>query len=226
MAQLPLELKLKAHASFDAFVAGANLTAAEHVRSVAVGDRSDCVWVYGPKSTGKSHLLAAACRAASEKGQRAIYLSPDSVAEPEMLRQLEDTDFVALDDAQRVAGDPEWEQALFSLFNARLQKGGLVVAATAAPRETGFMLDDLVSRAGAAATYRLEYLDDEDLRAAAQRHATMRGLSLEPAALSYLLQRVSRDLAELTGLLDRIDRYALAAKRKITIPLLREVMST
>jgi DnaA family protein len=226
VAQLPLELKLKAHASFDAFVAGANLTAVEHVRSVAVGERSDCVWVYGPKSTGKSHLLAAACRAASEKGQRAICLSPDSVAEPEMLRQLEDTDFVALDDVQRVAGDPEWEQGLFSLFNARLQKGGLVVAATAAPRETGFMLDDLVSRAGAAATYRLEYLDDEDLRAAAQRHAAMRGLSLEPAALSYLLQRVSRDLAELTRLLDRIDRYALAAKRKITIPLLREVMST
>ncbi len=142
-----------------------------------------------------------------------------------MLRQLEDTDFVALDDVQRVAGDKEWERGLFSLFNARLQKGGLVVAATAAPRETGFVLDDLVSRAGAAATYRLEYLDDEDLRAAAQQHAAMRGLSLEPAALSYLLQRVSRDLAELTGLLDRIDRYALAAKRKITIPLLREVMS-
>lgn len=224
MAQLPLELKFKPHASFDAFVAGANLAAVEHVRSIAVGERSDSVWIYGPESTGKSHLLAAACRAASERDLRAIYLSPDAVAEPEMLRQLEDTDFVALDDVNRVAGDPKWEQGLFSLFNARLQQGGLVVAATAAPRETGFKLDDLVSRAGAAATYRLEYLDDDDLRAAVNRHATMRGLSLEPAALSYLLQRVSRDLADLTGSLDRIDRYALAAQRKITIPLLREVM--
>ena len=65
---------------------------------------------------------------------------------------------------------------------------------------------------------------DEDLRAAVTRHAGMRGLTLEPAALGYLLQRVSRDLGELTVLLDRIDDYALAAQRKITIPLLREVI--
>jgi DnaA family protein len=225
VSQLPLELKLKPHASLDSFVAGANRAAVEHVRSVSLGERLDSVWVYGQAHTGRSHLLAAACRAAGEAGLRAIYLSPESVADPEMLRQLGDMDLVALDDIDRVAGDSDWEASLFSLFDSRLQSGGLVVAAAAPPRECGFVLTDLVSRAGAAAIYRLEYLGDDDLRSAVIRHAAMRGLSLEPAALSYLLQRVSRDLSELTDCLDRIDDYALAAQRKITIPLLREVIT-
>ena len=226
MAQLPLELKLKPHASLESYVVGPNDAVVGHVRSVALGRRRDSVWVYGAANTGKSHLLVAACRAASDAGLRAIYLSPDSVADPEMLRQLDEMDLVALDDIHRVAADPDWERNLFSLFNSRLQSGGLVVAADAPPRECGFALTDLVSRAGAAAIYRLDHLGDDDLGDAVTRHAAMRGLSLEKVELNYLLQRVSRDLGELTELLDRIDDYTLAAKRKITIPLLRDIITT
>ena len=225
MAQLPLELKLQPHASFESYIAGSNTAAVEHVESVARGDRFESVWLYGPPKTGKSHLLAAACRAAGECGLRAMYLGLESARDPEMLRQLDAIDLVALDDVRRAAGDSNWEVSLFALLDARLQHGGLVVAADAAPRDCGFTLADLASRAAAAAVYRLEFLADEDLKTAVMRHATMRGLSLEPAALSYLLQRVSRDLGELTAFLDRIDSYALATQRRITIPLLREVIA-
>jgi DnaA family protein len=134
-------------------------------------------------------------------------------------------DLIALDDIQRVAGSTAWESALFSVFNARLQRGGLLVAAETAPRDCGFGLPDLVSRAQAAATYRLDYLGDEELKAAVISHAARRGLSLELPEAHYLLQRVSRDLGELTACLDHIDRFSLAAQRRITIPLLREVIS-
>jgi DnaA family protein len=141
-----------------------------------------------------------------------------------MLTQLDDLDVVALDDIHRVAGASAWEQALFAVFDARLQRGGLLAAGASAPRECGFGLADLASRAAAAATYRLGFLADDDLQAAVISHAARRGLSLGPVEATYLLQRVSRDLGELTECLDRIDRYSLAAQRKITIPLLREVI--
>ena len=58
------------------------------------------------------------------------------------------------------------------------------------------------------------------LRERAQR----RGLLLDEAALEWLLKRVDRDLAGLTGLLDRLDQASLAAQRRITVPFLRKVL--
>ena len=44
------------------------------------------------------------------------------------------------------------------------------------------------------------------------------------AALDWLLRRVGRDLASLTQLFDRLDRAALAAQRRLTVPFLRETL--
>jgi DnaA family protein len=224
ITQLPLALELKPHASFESLVAGPNEAAITHVRQVASGARRESVWIFGARNTGKSHLLAAACRAASAGNLRPIYLPLDPAGDPGMLCQLDDVDVVALDDIDRVAGAPQWESALFTVFDARLQRGGLLAAGASAPRDCGFGLADLVSRAGSCASYRLAFLNDADLQSALIGHAGRRGLNLEPAKAVYLLQRVSRDLGELTGCLDRIDRYSLAAQRRITIPLLREVL--
>lgn len=224
MTQLPLALKLKAHAEFASFVAGPNGPAVEHLKSVAAGERAESVWLCGAPGTGKSHLLAAACRLAGESGSTAMYLAPGAGDEPRIVAELERLDVITLDDIDRVAGSAGWEAALFSLFDSRLLRGGLIVAGSAPPRECGFALPDLASRAASMALYRLEFLADDDLEAAVLGHARQRGLSLDAAAVTYLLQRVSRDLGELTGWLDRIDRHSLAEKRRITIPLLREVI--
>jgi len=224
MAQLPLELRLKPYASFASFIAGPNRAASLHAQAVAAGARPESLWLHGAAGTGKSHLLAAACREAGEAGFRAIYLALDPQQDPGILGQLEAMDLVALDDVDRVAGIGAWERALFAVFDARLQTGGIIAAAAAPPAECGFGLADLVSRAAAAAVYRLEHLDDDQLLEAVMLHASMRGLSLDQASARFLLTRLSRDLPALTDCLDRIDRYALAAKRRITIPLLREVI--
>lgn len=224
MPQLPLALKLKAHAAFASFVAGPNGQALEHVRAVAGGERRESIWLFGPPGTGKTHLLAAACREAGEAGATAMYLAPDQGEDPRIVAELEALDLIALDDVHRVAGVGAWEAALFSLFDSRLQRGGLIVTGDAPPRDCGFDLPDLVSRAASLALYRLDHLGDEALEAAVLVHARERGLALDAAAVGYLLQRVSRNLGELTGWLDRIDRHALAEKRRVTIPLLREVI--
>lgn len=224
MSQLPLELTLKPHASFDSFVAGPNQVAVEHVRAIAAGDKRESIWLFGQSSAGKSHLLSAACRAATEAGRTAIYLPFPLEESPAMLAELADVDLIAADDVDRAAGQTSWEAGLFSMFNARLDRGGLIAAASVAPRDVPFALADLKSRAAAAASYRLGMLDDDALRDAVIVHARERGIALDAATAGYLLQRVSRDLAALTASLDRIDRYALTAKRRITIPLLKEAM--
>ena len=225
MGQIPLALRIPRLASLESYVAGANGAALDHVRAVSAGGRVEAVWLTGPAATGKSHLLAGACRAASEAGLRSMYLALDASLDPAMLRDLEAVDLLALDDVHCAAGRPDWERALFVTLDARLQSGGLLIAADFAPRECGFGLPDLESRATAAAVYRLVALDDEELAVALTRHAALRGLRLDESAASFLLARVGRDLAELAQWLERIDRFGLASQRPITIPLIREVIA-
>jgi DnaA family protein len=49
-------------------------------------------------------------------------------------------------------------------------------------------------------------------------------LALSDEIAAYLLARVPRDMATLAALLDALDREALARKRPLTLPLVREVL--
>lgn len=224
MAQLALPLTLADHASFETFVAGANSTAVEHVRSAACG-ASDTVWLWGALGAGKSHLLQAACRAASAVGRRAMYV-PLPADSPGVLVDLEQVDLLALDDIDSVAGELAWEGPLFGILNAYLARNGSLLLAAGAPAaQCEFRLADLKSRGAGAVTYRLAPLDDAERAAALRLHAAARGLALDAAAAEFLLKRVARDMPALTEWLDKLDRASLTEQRRLTIPFIRELMS-
>jgi len=43
--------------------------------------------------------------------------------------------------------------------------------------------------------------------------------------MDYLLTRFARDLKHLMSLLDRLDEFAMASKRAVTVPLLRQMLT-
>jgi DnaA family protein len=221
MAQLPLALALPVYARFETFVSGSSVAAVEHVRAVARGG-GDTLWLWGAAGCGKTHLLQAACREASEAGRRAMYVSiPD--AEPAFLTGLENVDLLALDDLGVAAGDADWETSLFVVLNEFLQRrGGLLLAAQVSAAATEFRLRDLASRAAGAVGYRLQPLADDERAVALRVHASARGLDIEPAAAEYLLRRVDRGMPALAAWIERLDRESLAEQRRVTIPFIRE----
>lgn len=224
MAQLPLALALADHASFDTFVGGSNAAAVEHLCSLARG-RADTVWLWGAEGGGKTHLLQATCREATAAGRRAMYVALPADS-PEILSDLERIDVLAVDDVHTVAGDLAWERALFVILNAFLSRSGALLLGSAAPAsQCGFHLADLASRGAGAVTYRLAPLDDAERATALRIHAAARGLTLDAAAADFLLARVARDMAALTGWLARLDRASLSAQRRLTIPFIRELMA-
>jgi DnaA family protein len=221
-----LALTLAPHARFETFVPGSNATALRHVTELAAGAR-ETLWLWGSSGCGKSHLLQAACRAADLGGRRAMYieLDRDGGVHPEILNGLEAIELLALDQIERVAGEPHWEQRLFGVLNAFLgRQGSLLLAARLAPGAAGLALPDLASRAGGAVIYRLESLGDADQISALVGHARARGLELDKPAAEYLLHRVTRDMTGLAQWLERLDRASLIAQRKLTIPFIRELL--
>ena len=84
--------------------------------------------------------------------------------------------------------------------------------------------DDLRSRLGWGLVYGLRPLDDNDKATAIHQLARERGVTISNDLVPYLLAHTSRDMRALIGLFDRLDQYALARNRAITLPLLREYL--
>jgi DnaA family protein len=224
LAQLPLALSLADHASFATFVRGNNGAAVEHAHALAEGC-ADTLWLWGAAGWGKSHLLQAACRAATAAQRRAMYVALPAAA-PAILSDLEGVDLLAIDDVDAVAGDLEWQRPLFAILNAFLSRNGaLLLAATAPAARCGFRLPDLASRGAGAVTYRLAPLDDADRVVALRLHAAARGLEIETPAAEFLLKRVARDMSVVIDWLARLDHASLSAQKRLTIPFIREQLA-
>lgn len=226
MSQLALPLQLADHAVFASFLPAGNETLVATLESLASGnDDGHGYWLRGAAATGKTHLLQAVCERA---GDRAAYLPLAVVrdAGPGLLEGLESRDIVCIDDIALAAGDAAWEFGLFSLCNRLAEAGGqLLASAGAAPRDCGFQLADLESRLSRLAVFHLHELDDDERASALQLRAAHRGLELPEDAAAFMLRRSRRDMASLYALLDRLDLEALRAKRRLTVPFVRDILA-
>jgi DnaA family protein len=224
--QLPLALRWPRRQRFEYFHAGANAAALGAVRALAEAPAAPWVYLQGPTGSGRSHLLLAACQAASAAGRRVQYLPLATMREHvDALRGVGGSELLAIDDLGALAGDRAAEHALFDLYNQlRAAGGAMLFAADAAPAQLGIGLPDLRSRLGACTQFALKPLDDAQRRAVLKEQAAARGIGLDEAVLDWLFARYARDLAALLDLLDRLDQASLAAKRRITVPFLREFL--
>ncbi|MEM9056113.1 MAG: DnaA regulatory inactivator Hda [Pseudomonadota bacterium] len=227
MNQLTLAVRLADHADFDNFVAGDNAAAVAAARSLAQAPGAPALWLWGAPSTGRTHLLQAACAAAGRAGHEAAYLplAEWRDAGAGALAGWERYRLLCVDDVEAIAADEAFELALFSLFNALVERGGsLLCAAAAAPAACGLALPDLVSRLGSGAVFRLEPLDESARLQALTLRCRRRGMTLPDETLGWLSRRYPRDLTSLFALLDTLDTESLTAKRRLTVPFVRSVL--
>jgi len=225
--QLPLGLTLKDSATFANFIAGPHNEVVLALQACAQGQGEAFIYLAGSAGTGKTHLLQAACHAAAQRGGTVAYLPLQRAAELNagMLEGMEDMTLVCLDDVQSVAGQADWEQALFVLFNRLRDKGGrLIVSADCKPSNVGLSLADLGSRFGWGVTYVLHELDDIGKLQALSLRAQARGFELPDEVGRYLLLRMPRDMHALFAVLDKLDYASLAEQRRLTVPFIKSIL--
>ena len=189
---------------------------------------ADFTWLWGSRGAGCSHLLQAVCHAADEAGLQVFYLD-FAAAEglrPEVLDGLEQLHALCLDHLDQMPAQPDWEQALFNLYNRLAHTGcALIVAASRSPQHLPFVLPDLLSRLQSAVVFNVQVLDDQHKAAALQMRARRRGCTLSNEVAEFLVRRSERSTGSLFSLLNELDRHSLEAGRKITIPLLKTLMN-
>ncbi len=225
--QIPFGFQLARSATFENFVSDGNEPAVDAIALVADGQIRGSVFLWGVGGTGKTHLLQAACRRASEREQRAVYVPLHTAAglSPTFLAGLEHLDLVCCDDLDDIYGNSRWEEALFHMYNKAAATGArLVFAARSPARSPALDLDDLASRLSACLTYKLALLDEPGRCRAVQERARERGFDIPTEVIQYLVRRVPRDMHSLLDMLERIDRSTLTEKRRVTIPFVKTLL--
>ena len=228
--QLPLGIKLRDEATFDSYFSGPNaplLAVLQALADPAQAPEESCVYIWGARGSGRSHLLQAACHRMAEAGALAMYLPMAEVMDhgPQLLDGMEELDLLCLDDLEVLAGNADWEEALFHIYNRIQQRQGrLLMAASAAPRALGCHLPDLVSRLGWGLVFQMQSLDDEGKQQMLKMRAERRGLHLPDEVARYILSRGARGMGELFAALEQLDQASLQAQHRLTIPFVKRVM--
>ncbi len=226
--QLAMPLSVDQKASFDNFWVGEHRELLASFKAAVELGEPRLLYCYGPTAVGKSHLLYAAMRLATQRQVNTSYLPlRDPYINTDMLSLVDVSNVVCVDDINAWAGDDLKERALFSLFEQiKSSDGRLLVTSSNAPAEQGFVIPDLISRLASGLLYPLRELKDLEQRAVMKLRAKHKGLDINDDVLKYLSERTSRDTAKLIALLDELDRAALVAKRRITIPFVKQYLNS
>jgi DnaA family protein len=225
--QLPLQFVFRADQTFQDFFPGVNLAVVNHLQQCVAGNGEAFIYLWGPTGLGKSHLLQACCHEAHQRELSCFYFDLNRAAESSvhLFSDLEAFGLVCLDNAEAIAGDPDWERGLFNFFNRHRDLGHkLIISAGVAPQELAIRLPDLKTRLNWGLTLKLQTPDDDGRTAALIHKARRMGLEISPQAGRFLLSRADRDMNSLWRLLDRLDQASLSAQRKLTIPFLKQIL--
>ena len=237
----PLSSPLDPRFTFDTFVVGEpNAFAHAACRRVIEADGMpfNPLYIYGSVGLGKTHLMHAMAKALKEKGKgEVVYLSAekfmyefvkalrakDSMAFKDRLRNV---DVLMIDDIQFIAGKESTQEEFFHTFNALVDNGKLIIiAGDRAPMDLEGLDERLKSRMGwgLVADIRPSTLD---LRLNIVKHkAQMMNLDLPEDVAVFLANKITSNIRELEGALNRLAVQADMSGRPTTLEAATDILS-
>ncbi|QFT62926.1 hypothetical protein SAMN05421853_108137 [Roseivivax halotolerans] len=216
--QLPLHLPARtALGRGDFFVTEANALAVAQIDNWRNWPSHKLV-LSGPPGSGKTHLAHVW---SAESGARLLQARALPREDLPALAQSP----LCIENADRVAGDAEAEEALFHLHNlAAAERQPLLVTAASPPARWGLILPDLASRMQGAEIAKLNPPDELLLAGVLAKLFSDRQITPGPDVIPYLITHMPRAFAAAGEIVDALDARALGEKRAITRPLARAVL--
>jgi DnaA regulatory inactivator Hda len=174
----------------------------------------------GEPGSGKTHLTR-------------VFMAKSSAMElpHEFLRDnatpvFPDRNAVVIEDSDDLAGNPVAEEALFHLYNqAREANAAILLTARTPASRWQIALPDLASRLRAAPSVQISSPDDALLTAVLVKLFADRQIVIDQQVLDYVVPRIERSFAAVQTFVAKADMTALEDKRRITVPLARDVLN-
>ncbi|MFQ9390912.1 MAG: HdaA/DnaA family protein [Parasutterella excrementihominis] len=203
--QLPLDFFPEKQPTLSNFIVGSNSEAVAVISELKEGRGPQFTYLWGYEGVGKHTSYALWANKARGSCFR---------RKPHNLRRRQ----CSRSDAGTTAG------AVRSLQHRARAGTHLVVTADRSPKDferQGFR-KDLTSRFSWGVVFELSPLSDEQKRQVILEAASQTGLKVAPEVLNWIENNFPRDMHTMSNLLHSLDRYAMSAKRAVTIPLIKE----
>lgn len=227
--------------TFDTFVTGKpNELAFAAARRVAeISEVTfNPLFLYGGVGLGKTHLMHAIAWQITRQNpdRRILYLSAekfmyqfiralrykDTVAFKEQFRSV---DVLMIDDFQFISGKESTQEEFFHTFNALIdQNRQIVISADKSPNDLEGIEERMRSRLGWGLVADLHPTTYELRLGILQSKAEQMGVEIPPRVLEFLAHRITSNVRELEGGLNRIVAYASLVGRPITLESAQEVL--
>ncbi len=228
--------------TFDNFVVGkSNEFAHAAARRVAEASREpfNPLFIYGGVGLGKTHLMHAIAWhiRTCDPERRVIYLSAekfmyqfiralrfqDTMAFKEQFRSI---DVLMVDDVQFIGGKESTQEEFFHTFNALVdQNHQLVITGDRSPADLDGMEERLRSRLGWGLVADIHPTDYElRLGILHSKAEQLDARDIPPQVLEFLAHKITTNIRELEGALNRIVAYATLVGRPVTLETTQEIL--
>ena len=196
------------------------------------------LFLFGGVGLGKTHLMHAIAGQirASAPQKRVLYLSAekfmyqfiralrykDTMAFKELFRSV---DVLMIDDVQFIAGKENTQEEFFHTFNALVdQNRQVVISADKSPAELDGIEDRMKSRLGWGLVAEIHSTTYELRLGILQSKADQMHVDVPIKVLEFLAHRITSNVRELEGALNRLVAYANLVGRPINLENAQEVL--
>ncbi|MFT5539413.1 MAG: chromosomal replication initiator protein [Alphaproteobacteria bacterium] len=227
--------------SFDNFVVGkSNEFAHAAARRVAEAQSVpfNPLFLYGGVGLGKTHLMHAIALhiRKADPSRKVIYLSAekfmyqfiralrfqDTMSFKEQFRSV---DVLMIDDVQFISGRQTTQEEFFHTFNALVdQNRQVIISADKSPSDLEGMEERLRSRLGWGLVADIHQTDYELRLSILQSKAETMGAQIPPKVLEFLAHKITSNVRELEGALNRVVAHATLVGRDISLEATQDVL--
>ena len=196
------------------------------------------LFLYGGVGLGKTHLMHAIAWHIHERTpERAvIYLSAEKFMYQfiRALREKNTVDFkdqfrsvdvLMIDDVQFISGKDSTQEEFFHTFNSLVDQGRqIVISADKSPSDLEGMEERLISRLNCGLVADIHATTYELRLGILQSKAEQLGVKMPPKVLEFLAHKITANVRELEGGLNRVVAHAQLVGREISLEATQDVL--
>jgi chromosomal replication initiator protein len=196
------------------------------------------LFLYGGVGLGKTHLMHAIAWHIRTQipGRKVIYLSAEKFmyqfiralrfkSTMDFKDQFRSVDVLMIDDVQFISGKDSTQEEFFHTFNALVdQNRQIVISADKSPSDLEGMEDRMKSRLGWGLVADIHPTTYELRLGILQAKAEQRKAAIPPKVMEFLAHKITSNVRELEGALNRILAHATLIGRAITLESAQEVL--
>ena len=196
------------------------------------------LYLAGGAGLGKTHLMHAIAHHMQQKfpERRIAYLSAErfmyefvrALRDKNVMpfkEQLRSVDMLMIDDVQFIAGKESTQEEFFHTFNALIdQNRQIVISGDRSPSDLDHMEERMRSRLGWGLVADIHATDYELRLGILQSKAEQLGAKVPQQVLEFLAHRITSNVRELEGGLNRVLAYSNLVGRPITLETTQEVL--